>query len=225
MFTVGERNTIKRINSWQAYDILRLLYERPQSISDLADELDTSRQSINNYMRWMRDVGVVTTATESEGGRTQEYSVDFDGMVDFLYEYWSVEVNGETMNLIEFTRFYEDQHGITDRTPESTLRKTWKSIFKEYLDEHEEGRILRMIDHQYREIVEDVITEDPEEDSIGIIERFLYDGPEERRKGAQPFFDAWCRLFFLKIQNTDQANEYFPPPSEGQIQERKRRSG
>lgn len=69
-------------------DILRLLRDRPRSVSEIAGQFDITQQAVSLHLKVLKDAGLVDVQPQ---GRHRLYAVrpeGLDGLRDFLAEFW-----------------------------------------------------------------------------------------------------------------------------------------
>jgi DNA-binding transcriptional ArsR family regulator len=69
-------------------DILRLLRDRPQSVSEIAGQFNITQQAVSLHLKVLRDAGLVAVRPQ---GRRRLYAVRLEGLAglrDFLAEFW-----------------------------------------------------------------------------------------------------------------------------------------
>lgn len=77
------------LTSGLAYKVLRALNNNPTEAcypTKIAEEIDSSYQSVNNYMKGLRDRGLVEI--ESTEGKKKFYRINKEKLVDFFFEFW-----------------------------------------------------------------------------------------------------------------------------------------
>lgn len=116
---------VKKVkNSELAYNILRELWQSGDRIHDglspteLSERLDTSSQSINNYLKTLVSLDVV--AKGEKRGRKQPYHVDLFGMRDLWDVLW--EDYAENNSVVE-NYFGEQREGLKDLYEEFEMEK------------------------------------------------------------------------------------------------------
>lgn len=72
------------MNSELVYHILKSIAEEPKTPTELSKEVETSAQSINNYLKTLKDLGAVTK--EQKQGRKQPYSVEDEDLRNFILD-------------------------------------------------------------------------------------------------------------------------------------------
>jgi len=78
-------------NSELVYHILRSLSEKAKSPTELSKEVETSTQSINNYLKRLNELGVVKK--KEKVGRKQPYVVDDDDLRNFILDLFQNYLN------------------------------------------------------------------------------------------------------------------------------------
>jgi len=79
-------------NSELVYHILRSLSDSPKSPTEISKEVETSTQSINNYLKRLKDLGAVKK--KDKQGRKQPYDIDDDGLRKFILGLFRNYING-----------------------------------------------------------------------------------------------------------------------------------
>jgi DNA-binding transcriptional regulator GbsR (MarR family)/predicted RNA-binding Zn-ribbon protein involved in translation (DUF1610 family) len=82
-------------NSELFYQILRELLQGEKTPTELSDQMETSSQSINNYLKKMRELDIIEKAPKQ--GRSQPYQVNEEGILPFLLDYWRNYVEREIL--------------------------------------------------------------------------------------------------------------------------------
>lgn len=114
------------LNSEVAYQILRELHsqntEEGMYAKELAESLDKSRNSIANYLKILRDSGLVERTKRTQA---QYYDIDFDGVSTFWYE--------ELMQRFEsFEKEVEEEIEGDDFQVRDEFSEETRQIAKEY---------------------------------------------------------------------------------------------
>lgn len=127
-------------NSEVTYHILRELLKDEKTPTELSEGLETSSQSINNYLKRLMDFDVVKKAEKQ--GRKQPYTTDIDNLQDFLKELFG--------NYIEDLDIPEDvieteldmYDAFTDYNIRQGIERDYKIVLFEFVDNY-----LSMIEH------------------------------------------------------------------------------
>lgn len=142
---MGPRNYKSEIlTSPLAYKILRqfvLLDSKDSYPSQVAEELDKSYTSVNNYMKGFREWGLLEPTEQK--GKKKLYSINEDILVTLFAKLWTERADEST--------FQEAEKLIISREEEIEKKAPHliKSYSINYLEEYPEGRIKQMLTEDF----------------------------------------------------------------------------
>lgn len=120
-----------------AYRILWAVSKEEKYAKEIAEEIDSTRETVSNFIKKMRDAGML-----KRGSRTQAqyYMVDMDGLVSLFHKKWDE---------IEDEFFSEYEGAVRDQVPILKVRARQMAGVEEWPDEKKEFKIPEDITEQF----------------------------------------------------------------------------
>lgn len=91
---------------------MRTLSKEHKSATELSNELNTSSQSVSNYLRKLRNLDIVQK--EPKDGRSRPYSLNVSSLFDLFEEYWEEELNTKLRNRLAFHDRYSIEYALDE---------------------------------------------------------------------------------------------------------------
>jgi predicted transcriptional regulator len=139
-----------------AYKILHEISSSEEGTypTKIAENLDSSYQSINNYMKGFRQNDMIEVSRED--GKKKIYEINFDGLTDYFLNHWKSIVDNTDLEELKNAYGVKESHPITEYSdkPAKDLiedvdnyndRVFFKAYFRMYLNEKEDSKVIYMI--------------------------------------------------------------------------------
>ncbi|WEL23216.1 helix-turn-helix domain-containing protein [Candidatus Nanohalovita haloferacivicina] len=131
------------MTSLLAYKILRSINRKGQAYpTEIAEDLDTSYQSVNNYMKGLRKRKIVEKSKEE--GKKRYYSISPEGIFNTWKQLWLEDLDKETVSSLKrAVQSDKAQKHIEDI--ENNVGVLVSSYTAGYLEVNEEGNLQDML--------------------------------------------------------------------------------
>jgi DNA-binding transcriptional ArsR family regulator len=151
------------LNSEVAYQILRTLERNPREegmySKEIAEELDKSRNSVANYLKLLRDFGLIKRTKRNQA---QYYDIDYEGIFDF----WKSETLEKLNQIVKETKEDELEFPTSEKLPDSI-----NEINEEISSLRPEN--IESLTKKFEEDIEKGLFQDGE-DTIGFIHLWIW---------------------------------------------------